>query len=305
MQNDLTSFMAGAKVLTAEQASTVDLGPLQQLLGSWEGSSGWNVIAVPGPNSGTGPDSGSFILEIIPYKETLSFSPVVVALNRGPFVNGSEENLSIVGLLYEQTIISTCTAQSCTNRGFASGTQIHAETGLLLLLNNNVAGVVGEYNIARLSTIPHGNALLALGTSNIVQKPGNQFIPDVSATPFPIPSVGYADDYTTPNSDFPGFTASNPNNMLTKAIAGKDITSMTVLDLSTTNGTGGILNIPFIQTNINATQMTATFWIEELSDGSLLLQYTQNIYLKFPPTGSSTIITWPHVTVNTLTKSMI
>ena len=304
MQTNLSSLMAGAKVLTAEQAANVNLGPLTQLQGSWEGSSGWNVIAVPGSNTGSSSLDNSFVLEVIPYKETLSFSPVVVASNRGPFVDGGEEIQSIVGLMYQQSIISTCTAESCIKRGFAANTEIHAETGLFLLLNDNLLGATTEYNIARLSTIPHGNALLALGTSSVTKNPGNSFIPAISSLPFPVPGPGYADFYTTPNTDFPGFITSDPNDMLTKAIAGNDITSMTVLDLSTTNGTGGILNIPFIQTNINATQMAATFWIEELSDGTTQLQYSQNIFLKFPPTGSTTMITWPHITVNTLQKTL-
>jgi len=33
------------------------------------------------------------------------------------------------------------------------------------------------------------------------------------------------------------------------------------------------------------------------------LQYTQTINLVFPPTGSKEPINWPHVTVNTLTKT--
>ncbi len=46
----------------------------------------------------------------------------------------------------------------------------------------------------------------------------------------------------------------------------------TVLDLDTTNETGGIHNIPFIVKHANATSMKSTFWIHELNDGTLRLQ---------------------------------
>lgn len=286
--------LAGIQVLKPTENNTADLGPLAQLVGTWTSSdnpqTGWNVIAVPGPNG--------FVLEIIPYKETITFSPVVVASNRGPFVNGNEEVQNIVGLLYEQSVISTCTLQKCTDRGFPAGSEIHAETGLFLYLTNENGG----YDIARMSTIPHGNSVLALGNSSVKANPGTQFIPEISSLPFPNPGVfGYSEEYTL-QTDFPNFDAANPNKSLFEALGSETIKTMTTLDFSTTNGTGGILNIPFIQQNINTTRMDSTFWIEELSDGTMQLQYSQNIFLDFPPTGSKVMVTWPHVTVNTLTK---
>ena len=280
----------------------INLGPLAQLQGKWQGQSGqgWNVIAVPGPGR------DGFVLEVIPYEETLTFSPVVIAGNRGPFANTDletpEQVQSITGLLYEQVITSVCTEQSCIDRGFGSGTEIHAETGLFLYLSNFDSG----FNIARLSTIPHGNSVLAPGNGNLepVSNPGNSFIPDISSIPHPNPTPGidgYFDRYGQP-FEFPQFDPGNPNLFIQNVIEVEKISALTTLNFSTKNASGGILNIPFIQSNINATDMESTFWIEELADGSVQLQYSQNIDLVFPPTGSTVSVTWPHVTVNTLQK---
>lgn len=289
-----TLQFTGIQVFKPETEKDINLGPLTKLVGTWESTNdpqtGWNVIAVPGPNG--------FILEIIPYKETFTFSPVVVAGNRGPFVNGNEVIQNITGLLYEQSVISTCTLPKCADRGFPAGSEIHAETGLFLFL----PGKEGGFDIARLSTIPHGNSVLAMGNSSEIQNPPNTFTPTISAIPFPNPGLmGYSEEYTL-QTDFPTFNAANPNASLAADIATKTISSMTTLDFSTKRGTGGILNIPFIQKNIDTTRMDSTFWIETMEDGSELLQYSQNIFLDFPPTNSKTMVTWPHVTVNSMTR---
>jgi len=288
MNNQLP--VGGIRLLDKAAAAQTDFGPLTQLQGTWKGApkQGWNVIAVPGPVD--------FTLEVIPYEETLTFSPAVIAGNRGPFSGGQEEVQSVTGFLYEQVITSACDTDLCKKMGFPSGTQIHAETGLFLYLANDAAG----FSIARLSTIPHGNSLLALGNGTDTSSPSN-FIPNNTVTPFPIPA-GY-DETQYPDQQFPGvFDQENPNSFLQGVIANQKIASVTTLDFSTKNATGGVLNIPFLKTNVAATQVDATFWIETLGDGSLQLQYSQSILLAFPPTGSTAIINWPHVTVNTLQK---
>jgi hypothetical protein len=77
---------------------------------------------------------------------------------------------------------------------------------------------------------------------------------------------------------------------------------MQVLSFNTNIVDSGILNIPFLQNNVKAIDMTATFWIETLKTGEVQLQYSQTINLQFPPTGSTTPIIWPHVTINTMRK---
>ncbi len=282
--------VAGIRLLDTAAVQQIDFGPLAGLEGTWTGSRGWNVIAVPGPQD--------FILEVIPYEETITFSPAVIAGNRGPFTDGQESVQNVVGFLYQQVITSLCETDFCGLRGFSKGTEIHAETGLFLYLPDSEYG--DGFNIARLSTIPHGNSLLALGASTETATP-QDFIPDNNIRPFPVP-LGYGETQYF-KQQFPEFDQTNPNSALQQALSGVPVDSVTTLDFSTKNGTGGILNIPFIQKNINTTLLDATFWLETLKDGSLQLQYSQNISLVFPATGTTNPITWPHVTVNTLQKA--
>jgi len=97
----------------------------------------------------------------------------------------------------------------------------------------------------------------------------------------------------------------NPNEFLVKELGNQKITAMTTLVMSTSNGKngGGILNIPFIQQNVDATLMDSKFWIETIEgQPELQLQYSQTIDLVFPPTGSLAPISWPHITVASLKK---
>lgn len=305
-----TPFFAGAQLLTGAAAQDVNLGPLAALQGTWTSApapanttaSGWNVISVPGSQ-----DNQPFVFEVIPYTETLTFQPVVIAGNRGPVVRGTEVQQQITGLMYQQSIISACPGgKPCTDRGFPAGQEIHAETGFLLLLGDPNGG----FSLARLSTIPHGNSVLALGNAAQISNPAN-FIPAVSAIPTDLNggTHGLGFDYqyaVTEVIQFPEFHQANPNSFLISAIQGQTITQLTELTFSTNrpDATGGILNIPFINTNVTATRMDATFWIETVQGQSALqLQYSQVINLVFPPTGNPAPVVWPHITVNTLIKT--
>jgi hypothetical protein len=299
----------GARRLTAAESKGADLGALAQLPGIWVSAPpptgsialGWNVISVPG--------NPAFTFEVIPYIETLTFSAAVVeAGNRGPFVRGNQVDQQIIGLIYEQQIISACPGGApCVARGFPAGAVIHEETGMFL----NVKKPNGDFSIARMSTIPHGNALLALGNfSNVVPK-NNNFFPVASAMPTNLSGtpvgIDAGLDYTQQITDrqFPSFNQANPNSALQETLGSQVITAMTTLQFSTSNkdAGGGILNLPFISQNVNATSMDATFWIETLKGhDALQMQYTQTINLVFPPTNSAVPIVWPHITVNTLVK---
>jgi hypothetical protein len=291
-------FGMGIRVLTASEAKSVDLGPLNNLKGTWTGAPfmGWNVISVPGPK----PDG--FILEVIPYEETLSFTPVVSAGNRGPFVKGKEQNQVITGLLYEQTITSVCGTSFCKERGFKKGTIIHAERGMFLNVQNFNEG----FNVARLSTIPHGNSLLALGKSSAAVPKNNNFFGSTSSLPFPV-GLGYGEDQFL-HAQFKEFNQVDPNTFLRKTLGDQKVLAMTTLNFSTKNN-GGILNIPFIEQHINTTMFDATFWVQKIKGSTpgqrdfMQLQYTQTINLVFPATGDPAMINWPHVTINTLTKT--
>lgn len=323
------------------------LGPLKALRGSWKGApnDGWNIISIPG--------KGSFKFEVIPYSEVLNFNPkILVGADNVGRMTESEENIQqLFGLMYEQIINSSCEPVSpepeerkLPNGGtipanferkckFKNGDTIHAETGFFL----HTAKFNTILDITRLSTIPHGNSVLQLGRSTYTNIPitDSSFIGEASSIPTPIcDDCTFTLAYTDPINgfmrqqfpDFPAFNQVNPNSALhsglmyhTKdGLKNKTILEMTTLDFSTEYEKAGILNIPFLQQNVEATKMTATFWIQKIKGESdsihddekedyWQLQYSQTIDLVFPeptavPGNPTVLIIWPHITVNTLRK---
>jgi hypothetical protein len=105
---------------------------------------------------------------------------------------------------------------------------------------------------------------------------------------------------------FPGFDPVAPQQLLQLALDGfkAKLKKTTILELDTTNPTGRIHNIAFVVKHANAASMKSTFWIHELTDRSLRLQYLQIVLLEFFPRrdGLPGLIEWPHVSINTLTK---
>lgn len=324
------------------------LGPLFDMIGIWtnDAEQGWNLIAVPGPimdpptNTLFDKNHG-FILETIPYIETTTYTPIAVTLNRGQFVKDetTQQIQEIGALLYEQRIVSAGVASDhkyydeitafFKARGFSKGTAIHAEQGMLL----NMAAMPnvknnGDFQIARMGTIPHGNAMLCLGavTASTGKNPNidanaNSAIP-TAVDPKQTPPLDY-DEGTysfsgTEKDTFPfspQFTPGAPNQTLINA--NKDIKSfdsVNQLTLSTENGTGGLLDIPFVgggisgtdSTKINTTKMSVDYWISKYTENGVTktrLQYVQNVNLTFPGTGDPTVnINWPHIGLNTMYK---
>lgn len=165
--------------------------------------------------------------------------------------------------------------------------------------------------VVRQGSIPHGTSLLAQGAVIPTVNGGPVFQP-IDSTPFtatgPISDPVYLAPFSDPPLP-PGFKAPflrNPNLALQEAIIGQTIARTEVLSVSTKasdaprfNG-GGLLNIPFLVSNANATQLDAIFWIETVQqpDGSefMQLQYTQTVILSFLN------ISWPHISVATLVK---
>ncbi|MDY6805943.1 MAG: heme-binding protein [Cyanobacteriota bacterium] len=274
-----------------------DLGPLSELAGTWVGK-GWNMIAVPinsdspsnivgCPGKAASPERENFCLEIMPYVETLTFTPIGAPVpNRGFPIN-----TFVVGLHYEQVVSDANTFQP-----------LHIENGMWLLLDKK------EKLVARLSSIPHGNSLLAIGKSFDLD--GNFQINTIDGLPIlEKPALGYADPYFTVEGVAP-FVPSNPNQILQDVIDKQKLLKTVVLDVSTDNK-GGISNIPFIEKNADVTSFKSTFWIEEVEDKRgnefLQLQYSQTTDLDFIKDFTSTtepkkLIVWPHVDVATLVK---
>jgi hypothetical protein len=284
---DLPQFVR----LTPESAVS-DLGPLTGLVGTWTGKKGWNLIAVPEPNVQDG-----FTLLVRPYYETITFTPLGVLVPD----RGASEILNIFGLEYTLRVSDSLTNQP-----------LHLENGMWLYTNDPLNPQAPT--VVRHATVPHGNSVLALGNSQ--QADGPPDIPVIDAfpvgNPFDPPQDGYTDPYLfPPPPKMPGqppFSTRDPNEVLREEIKDQTILSTLTLSVSTQTSTGGIVNIPFIAQNANATAFNATFWLEtvqnqETGESFAQLQYSQQTNLEFIKRGDGQgLIMWPHVNVNTLVR---
>ena len=279
------------------------LGPLADLAGTWFGR-GFNFVALPDKQN-----NRIFRLMMNATSEVITFTLTGAPIPDRGFL---QNDISFVGLHYVQQVVDAQTSGG-----------LHLETGMWLNLPATTAPLQPAC-VTRLSTIPHGDSLLAQGPFFSVQ--GGPKIDVVSTLPFrldpttgaPVRNfpLGYTDPYmtATPPAGIPKQAVLNPNVVLQDAIKGQNIVSTVVLFVNATpvggiNGTpitppskpstvGGILNIPFVKANADANSLSAIFWIETVMDASgatfLQLQYTQTTILEFDG------IKWPHISVGTL-----
>ena len=263
------------------------LGPLAELPGTWMGN-GYNLIFVPDHQEGK-----AFRPLLNATREVLSFSPIGAPIpNRG----SAQDDILFVGLHYLQQVNDAVTNAA-----------LHLEPGLWLNVPETTAPPE-KATVVRLATIPHGDSVLAQGVGSTVT--GGPHIAPVS----PIPTgpganrPGYLDPYLTAAlpPGIPPAAKENPNVVLTQAIQNQRIVRTVVLEVSTNPPPGrgilpgGVVNIPFVVTNANATAVSAIFWIETVESANghqfLQLQYTQTVVLNFLG------IDWPHISVATLVK---
>jgi len=279
------------------------LGPLEALVGDWEGQ-GFNSIWRPHfPNS----ESDRF-LELNLTTEKLAFSPIEGEIpNRGLL----QADIVMFGVTYLQQIAE----RDAPTKG------LHIEPGIwaVVPLTTDPAETP---SVVRMASIPHGTAILAQGSASVSR--GTLTIPENNIIPFGIGGT------QPPNSGFPAAEAEftqlnlgtanafremsagvtetmveNPNSVLQGALAGAAIKETTTLAIATTDTPvpgGGTANTAFLQAgNAIASVVTATFWIETIEGqaggpDTLQLQYSQTVMLDFNE------LRWPHVTVATLKK---
>jgi hypothetical protein len=275
-----------------------NLGPIAELAGTWVGG-GFNVMSLPDFDS-TPPSTGpkAFRIKLNATKEVLQFIPIGGAIpNRGVATdlpnNTGQTDIELFGLTYLQRISDA-----------VSNAALHIEPGIWVNVPATTVLPVQDHNtVVRMGTIPHGDSLLAQST-NILTVPGGPLIQPVDSRPVgPGVTPGYLSGFNNPVPPLPpGLLPAwvvDPNQALLAAIAGQTITNTVVLVIST-RPAGGIVNIPFVVSNANATRLDAIFWIETVQqpDGSsfMQLQYTQTVILNFLG------IDWPHISVATLVK---
>lgn len=313
----------GREIYKAER-DDADLGPLKLLPGHWHSErGGWNMIALP-----FAPPGINFRILMNQYQEDLKFTLVDKGVPNRGIDSSSDKDTDqfLVTLDYEQQIkqIAVEDSPKSTKAG-APGLAIHHEPGLWLHMTNETTKGL---DIARLATIPHGDSVLALGKSETIE--GKPEIPVQDGLPIGVsqdlsnldnkylePYRHFEDDPFFGNvpsgtQGFPGFFPTDLNAILRFALDADPtpVVKTTILHVDTTLQDAGIVNIPFIVREANATEMKSTFWIQELDEKDeygkpkLRLQYSQLVFLDFfkRPGDSDELIRWPHVSINTLDK---
>ena len=273
-----------------------DLGGIAGFVGTFRGN-GLNTIfrpqdfavtPTPLPNPANGPNDN--ILEINLTEETLAFSaPLGSIPNRG-MVQG---DAFLNGIPYVQKINDVSVP--------ASPIGIHFEPGIWLSVPPTTVPEEGA-TIVRMASIPHGTTIEAQGTFFTVA--GGPHVDPVDITPFPIGNPGHPIRFPSQTAADAGtfrlpqeltdFIAAgtitqpildNPNIILKNRADAQNITSTTVIQISTNPADplfgGGTDNIAFLLGDKNATgpnadaiQMSATFWIETVTEKITVPAYT-------------------------------
>lgn len=259
------------------------LGELADLEGTWEGE-GFNMLAVPDPQA------GSLRYRIIAqkFKETLKFNRITELAPKDGVPNRRLNLIQFVSALeYTQHVVDE------------AGAAIHHENGLWLMLDDTVS----PSRIARQSSIPHGNSLLAPGDTFVF--PGTPQIDEICVLPSTAKgkvaakmksgmsledacaevvkeeACGYLEPYAKADAEFKKQGVDyflNPNKLLTDHNQNLNITSTSVYRLDTTKETGGVVNIPFfkppqpgdskeqVDNAITCPALSSTFWVNTVKN---------------------------------------
>lgn len=273
------------------------LGELTDLEGKWEGE-GFNMLAVPDRTES--PQEYRIIAQ--KFIETLEFSRITEIKPKDGVPNRKLDLTQFVSALeYTQHVVDM------------DGNAIHHENGLWLMLDDTVS----PSRIARQSSVPHGNSLLAPGKTFVfggaplinpicvlpsveqakirVKMDGGMSLEEACLAVVKDDQCGYLQPYFEADQKFKAEGVDyflNPNKLLTDHNNGLDITSTTVYELDTKSETGGILNIPFfrppqpgqpVNNFITCPALTSTFWVNTVknADGSESkeLQYLSLIHI--------------------------
>jgi hypothetical protein len=241
------SNIPSVRLATSNQEVSQDLGLLADLAGTWHGT-GFNLIARP-DKEGNAP----LFLELNQTQETLRFDPIATSIpNRG----NAQGDIELFGLTYLQKISDSVT-----------GGALHIEPGIWVSVPQTTAPPETG-SVARMASIPHGNALLAQGTAILVSpvSGGGTFaIQPVNTAPFPqgtaMPAGGTqggfpeydlsnttpaATNSRTPFGDTPPVplptaikgvpmqtVVNDPTRLLQQALQGQFIEEMVVLQIAT------------------------------------------------------------------------
>jgi len=257
------------------------LGPLADLLGTWVGTKGVNMVTFPFPSQG---EAASTPL-VREYLETITFSPIGADVpNRR--AGGIDY---VAGVMYQ-----------LFSSDIATNQPMHVENGMWLMLDQ----ATKRSSVARLASVPHGDSVLAIGDWGKVE--GGPIYPPIRALPG---DRGPARPRKYPKMKTGQFDPNKPEATLESEIAGQDVLHTTYISVSTFGG-GGVLNTPLLDRKASTIQFDCLLWVETIRDAAnpgrtfQLLQYAQTSTIEFPddPKAPSRRFRSPHVNLNTLVK---
>lgn len=196
------------------QSVLANLGLLQDLAGTWQGQ-GFNLIARPDFQG-----NANLYLQLNQTRETLQIQPIGSPIpNRG----FGQDDIELFGLTYLDKIVDAFT-----------GGALHIEPGIWVTQPPtnypSETAPVGDQIIARMASIPHGNALLAQGTAAPFSGPPTlktvdaeyafSVFPSFNSTPFVAASLtmnaaGSSEDLTAHALTLPPFDQYNLNVLST------------------------------------------------------------------------------------------
>jgi hypothetical protein len=302
--SDPNPIIARQRGVMSQHSLCEKLGALKELPGYWEGT-GFSLIARPhfGPEATNG-----FYLQLNMLRENIE----ITTIGSPVFNRGSEqEDMAIYGVTYTHRVTDATT-----------GGALHIEPGMWLNIPATTAPTAGA-SIARLGTIPHGNAFCTVGFVQEAEYDRIPEIPPANVIPFPIggtpPPPGSHNPFEEYNLEIPTpvrsqplppeitqILVNDPNQMLRDTLEsqvnheGKVLNWITRL-ITVTADERMIGNIPFITTNANTVNFESVFAIESVTDSCgdefLQLQYSQTALINFKG------MSYPHVSVGTLVKA--
>lgn len=259
-----------------------DLGPLKAFSGTFVGL-GFNTIFRPqNPSTPTELDNqqqpkSDNVLELNLTTETLAFpDPKEPPLGAVPNRGAVQGDVFLGGVRYLQSI-------NDVTRDPKSPVPIHLEPGLWVIIPATRHPEQSQPTVARMASIPHGTTVNAQGKFFTVN--GGPHIDPVDITPFAIGDSSTRIPFDSQKVDATGTARipqdlsiapaitqdllDDPNKLLRDHIQGMNILRTDVILVETKSGLvgGGTSNIGFLVgdatgPNAEATQMSATFWIE-------------------------------------------
>ena len=316
------------------------LGPLQHLVAGnqWVGDTGFNLMVVPHPTK-------QFLVMISPLFETHEFVAVPAPVPNRSARHGTAQ----VGAIKYSQIVAENVSKNILheetgmwlNQTAGTRTEDPSGFGLQKVDAATAAEYLAPNPIMRSGTIPHGNTVHATGTSTLYAQPEDRKLePYLALDHFPtasgelqfLPTIVDGTDAAEledlqgafraqigaalkllGRSDLSVESFINPIGFLNPYANG--LLNVTSLAVTTANGNGGVINVPFERAVAGPQDFICTFLIEEISnraydpdtDGGadenptfFQLQYLQSIPLRFPKLYNGKDVVFPHWNVNTL-----